>query len=52
MATENNKVTIHNWSNGSLVITETEMTENEIPVLHTTSNDEYVGQPTENPLDE
>jgi hypothetical protein len=44
------KQTVHDWSSGSLEIyeIETETT----PTVEPTSGDEYVGRPTENPLDE
>jgi hypothetical protein len=43
------KQTVHDWSSGSLEIYEIEA--DTTPTVEPTSGDEYVGQPTENPLD-
>ena len=44
------KQIVHDWSSGSLEIYEIET--DTTPTAEPTSGDEYVGQPTENPLDE
>jgi hypothetical protein len=44
------KQLVHDWSSGSLEIYEIDA--DTTPTTEPTSGDEYVGQPTENPLDE